>query len=130
MQNLNQNQLGRILATALSVALVLAPLGAEAAGLTARSVGLSTSRAGVAATEVINLTTATAASIGSIGFQYCTTASGACTMPAGLVTTLATLNAQSGATGFVIQNGVNGVPYINRVAVPVAAPLVLSYTLG
>src|SRR4051812_15519385 len=97
MRKTTSQQLGRITSLILGISLVLAPFGAEAAGLTARSVGLSTSKAGAAAADVVAMTTATGSSIGSIGFTYCTTASGACTMPTGLVTTGATLTAQSGA---------------------------------
>ena len=47
--------------------------------------------------------------IGSIKFLYCTTASGACTTPTGLVTTTATLESEAGVTGFAIDTAdVNG----------------------
>lgn len=72
----------------------------------------------------------TGTDIGSIKFEYCTTASGTCTMPAGLVTTSATLlNEGVNATGFTIVNGTNGTPYITRTA---ATPTggALSYRLG
>lgn len=72
----------------------------------------------------------TGTDIGSIKFEYCTTASGTCTMPTGLVTTSATLlNEGANATGFSIVNSSNGTPYITRTA---AAPTggALSYRLG
>src|SRR5436190_20618698 len=52
-------------------------------------------------------------SVGSIKFQYCTTAadspaSPACVTPAGLTTTAATMGSQSGATGFTLNNSTNG----------------------
>jgi hypothetical protein len=65
--------------------------------------------------------------IGSIEFQYCTTASGSCTMPTGLVTTSATLTNQTGATGFSIVNTTNGVPYITRSAASISAGTTVSY---
>jgi hypothetical protein len=49
-------------------------------------------------------------------------------MPSGLVTTSATLTAQTGATGFSIVNSTNGAPYITRTAA--AASGAVSYTLG
>ncbi|MBL8160069.1 hypothetical protein JNJ66_06460 [Candidatus Saccharibacteria bacterium] len=53
--------------------------------------------------------------VGSIRFLYCTTASGTCTMPLGLVTTNATLGSENGATGFAIDTeDVNGSPYLTR----------------
>ena len=89
------------------------PLAANAAALTPRSLSLSSSQAGVVTSHVFNLTTGTAASIGSIKFAYCTTASGACTVPTGLVTTGATLAAQSGAITFSMVNTTNGAPLYN-----------------
>jgi len=59
----------------------------------------------------------TASAIGSIKFEYCTTASGTCTMPVGLVTTGATLGAEGpNATGFGLVATTNGVPYLTRTA--------------
>lgn len=52
--------------------------------------------------------------VGSIQFLYCTTASGSCTMPVGLVTTSATLSNQLGQIGFTMVNTTNGAPYITR----------------
>lgn len=72
----------------------------------------------------------TGTAIGSIKFEYCTTASGTCTMPAGLVTTAATLlNEGANATGFTIVNATNGTPYITRTAATPTASA-LSYRLG
>jgi hypothetical protein len=73
------------------------------------------------------------ANIGSIQFQYCTTASvTACTMPLGLVTTGGgvTLSNQTGATGFTLVNTTNGSPYITRTGAAVTAGTALSYTLS
>jgi hypothetical protein len=72
--------------------------------------------------------------IGSIKFEYCTTASvAACVMPTGLktdATNPTTLSAQSGATGFTLVNTTNGAPYITRTAAAVTAGTTLSYTLA
>ena len=72
--------------------------------------------------------------IGSIQFQYCTTASvAACVTPTGLrtdATNPTTLSAQSGATGFTLVNTTNGSPHITRTAAAVTAGTTLSYTLA
>jgi hypothetical protein len=68
-------------------------------------------------------------SVGSIQFLYCTTASGSCTAPAGLVTTSATMGAQTGATGFTLNNTTNGAPYVTRVSALIAGPQAVSYQL-
>jgi hypothetical protein len=58
--------------------------------------------------------------LGSIKFQYCTTASGTCSAVSGLTTTgSVTLSNQSGLTGFSLDNTTNGSPFIHRTA---AAP--------
>jgi hypothetical protein len=69
--------------------------------------------------------------VGSILFKYCTTATGAtCTMPAGLVTTSATLGSQNGATGFTLVNTTNGSPYLTRTATSITAGTAVSYQLS
>lgn len=68
--------------------------------------------------------------VGSIKFQYCTSAAGTCTMPTGLVTTSATLDAQTGATGFTLVNTTNGAPHLTRTAAAVTAGTAVTYTLG
>jgi hypothetical protein len=71
------------------------------------------------------------ASVGSIQFLYCTTASIAtCVTPTGLLTTSATLSSQTGATGFTMVNATNGAPYITRTAAVITAATVLTYQLN
>lgn len=72
--------------------------------------------------------------IGSIKFEYCTTADinigGTCTTPTGLVTTSATLGSEgANATGFTLDTTTNGAPFLSKVTP--AAPLAgeLSYQL-
>lgn len=67
--------------------------------------------------------------VGSIQFQYCTTASGSCTMPTGLDTTSATLGAETGATGFSIVATSNGTPYLTRSAASVGSNQAVTYRL-
>ena len=69
-------------------------------------------------------------SVGSIQLNYCTTASGTCTNPTGIVTTAATLTAQTGATGFTINNTTNGIPYITRTSATIAANTAATYQLS
>lgn len=72
--------------------------------------------------------------VGSVKFEYCTTAAdvgaSTCVMPTGLVTTSATLTNQTGATGFTIVNTTNGAPYITRTAASVTAGTAVSYQLS
>lgn len=111
--------------------MLLTPMGAHALGLTERSDVMSTSQAGVVASHVISVRTASTNNIGSIKFEFCTTASGSCTVPSSpFSTTAATLTAQSGATGFTLNNSTNGAPYITRAAVNLNANTPISYTLG
>ena len=114
----------------LVLILSLSPIAAQAAGLSARSDTMSTSQAAVSSAHVIAFTTATGASIGSIGFDFCTTADGACIVPSGLGTTAATLSAQSGATGFTLDAASNGAPYLTRAAASLPATTAVSYTLS
>jgi hypothetical protein len=117
---------GKILASILVVALavtVLMPIStANAAQITGRKLTLVAgasdggSKAGGVVNHLFNFTLPSNTSVGSIQFQYCTTASGTCTMPPGLVTTSATLNSQAGLTGFTMVNTTNGSPYITRSA--------------
>jgi len=112
------------------LALMLAPLSATAAGLSPRNVQVVSSAQGATTSYTVNVTTATAANIGSIKFDFCDAATGACVLPAGVVTIFATLTAQSGAVGFSMIDGTNGAPYITRGAANITAGTALSYTLG
>lgn len=107
----------------------------SAAQITNRSLTLQAgttdggSKPGGVVNHFFNFTLPTAGSVGSIQFLYCTTASGACIMPTGLVTTAATLGSESGATGFSIVNTTNGSPYLTRVAAAVAANQAVTYQI-
>lgn len=112
------------------VASMLAPLGAQAAQVTSRSLTLGSSGASVVTTHTIAFTIPTTGNVGSIKFEYCDTAYAACVTPGGLSTTGATLSAQSGETGFTIVAGSNGAPYLTRTATSVTGPQAVSYTLS
>jgi hypothetical protein len=120
----------RRLRLVLALVLAFVPVAAQAAGLTARSDLMGSSAPGVVTSHALSFTTATTNNIGSMGFVFCTTATGSCTTPTGLVTTAATLTAQSGATGFTLNNTTNGAPYITRVAANLNAATPVSYTLS
>jgi hypothetical protein len=102
----------------------------SAATLTARSATLGSSAPSAVTTHKFDFTIPTGGNVGSVKFLYCTTASGSCTKPTGLTTTSATLDAQSGATGFSMVNATDGAPYITRTAANVTASTAVSYTLG
>ncbi len=69
------------------------------------------------------------ASTGSIKLEYCTTASvTACTLPAGVVTTSATISGGTGwASTATLNNTTNGAPYLTRTA---AAGTAVSFVLN
>ncbi len=73
----------------------------------------------------------TATAIGSIKFEYCTTASvAACVTPTGLSTTSATLGSEgANATGFTIVNTTNGAPYLTKATAAAPTGAALSYRL-
>jgi len=73
--------------------------------------------------------------VGSIKFEYCTLAANdidnpACVTPTGLTTTSATLDVQTGVTGFTMVNTTNGAPYLTRTAATIGSNVVVSYTLA
>jgi hypothetical protein len=69
--------------------------------------------------------------VGSILFEYCTTAAGTtCTTPAGLDTTGASLSAETGVTGFSLNNTTNGAPYLTRTSAAVGAGVDVTYRLN
>ena len=127
-----KNILNKLFSAISAIALIVAaiPVSPANAALTSRSVTLGSSAALAVTSHDFDFTIGTTGNVGSIKFEYCTTASGSCTTPGGLVTTSATLTAQTGATGFTIVNGTAGAPYITRTAANVTAPQIVSYTLG
>ena len=128
-----------------SVLPALLPSNANATQITARSLTLiaGASDGGSKALGVVKhlfsftLPSVGNTNVGSIKFQYCTTAADtpavpACVMPTGIVTTSATLSAQSGATGFTVNGttlATNGAPYITRSAASVTAGTPVTYQL-
>ncbi len=113
---------------------------ASAAQITARSLTLQAgatdggSKPGGTVNHLFSFTIATTNNVGSIKFQYCTTAadslaSPVCVTPTGLSTTAATMGSQSGATGFTLNNSTNGAPYITRSAASISSGQAVTYQL-
>ena len=130
----------------LSTMLVLATVinayqapSASAATLTSRSLTLQAngttggSTPGGVVNHQFQFTIPTAASVGSVKFQYCTTAADAplenCVTPTGLVTTSATAGVQTNVSGFSIVNTTAGSPYLTRPAASVTAGTVATLQL-
>jgi hypothetical protein len=116
------------------------PTSVSAAQITNRSLTLQAgvtdggSKPGGVVNHLFSFTLPTTGNVGSIKFQYCTTAanspaSPACVTPTGLVTTAATMGSQSGATSFTLVNTTNGAPYITRSAASISGPLAVTYQL-
>ena len=114
---------------------------AGAAQITTRSLTLTAngttggSSPGGVVHHAFAFTLPTAGNVGSIEFEYCTTAANstitpACVTPTGLVTTSATLSSQTGATGFTMVNTTNGAPYLTRTAAAIGAATSVTYQLN
>jgi hypothetical protein len=68
--------------------------------------------------------------VGSVKFEYCMLAAGACVMPTGLLTTAATIASQTTVTGFTMVNTTNGAPYLTRTAASIGASSAVTYELA
>lgn len=84
--------------------------------------------------HLFTFTLPSSSNVGSVEFKYCTLAAGVpvasdCTMPTGLVTTAATLDNETGATGFTMVNTTNGAPYLTRTSASVT-PGIVTYQVG
>lgn len=126
------------LLVASTITVALQGQSVNAAQITVRSLTLQDgatdggAKAGGIVKHLFTFTPGTAgSSVGSIKFEYCTTASGTCTMPTGLITSSATLTQEdSDASGFTITNTTNGAPYIHRTAATISGTPSLSYQLS
>ena len=138
----NKGSKGILLCIVLVVATITSvfqSINVNAAQITTRKLELQSgtggtfdggSKPGGVVNHMFTFTIPTTASVGSIKFQYCTTASGACDPPAGLGTTAATDGGETGAIGFALTNTVNGSPYLHRIASSITAATVVSYKLS
>lgn len=110
-----------------TVAVAFSTHTANAAQITNRSLKLVAqgttggSKAGGVVMHEFAFTVPSSSNVGSVKFEYCTIASGTCTLPLGTVTTAATLDAESGAaTGWTLNNTTNGSPYVHKTAASIA----------
>lgn len=130
-----------IVATIISiVGQILLPMTASAAQITSRSLTLQAgpteggSKPGGVVNHLLTFTVpSTTTAIGSIKFEYCTTAANspavpACIVPTGMDSTLGptVLGSESGATGFTLNKTTNGAPYLSKAtaATPLSGSLV------
>lgn len=119
-----------------SISFIFLPQSADAAQITARSLTLQAgaSDGGSKPSGVVKhnyaFTIPGGSDVGSIKFLYCTLAGGTCTTPTGLTTTSATLDNQTGATGFTMVNTTNGAPYLTRTAANIPSNTASTYLLG
>lgn len=118
----------------------LIPTNASAAQITTRSLTLQANGAnggsapGVASNHYFQFTQPGGSTIGSIQFEYCTTAANsvatpACVAPTGLDLTSSTLGAETGVTGFTKNNiAVNSV-YLGRAPAAIGTNVATTYRL-
>ncbi len=124
--------LGRILlAVLLFVGGLLVATPANAAQITPRKVTLGSSAASASTTYTFNFTVPSNTVIKSVDFQVCTTASGACSTPAGFSQSSSTLTSQptnlGDASGWVVDTATAGSLRLNKsgnVAAPTGAQTV------
>jgi len=112
-----------------SIVTIFQPQSASAAQITDRKLTLQQgatfadggSEPGALVRHEFSFSVPSSTNVGSVKLEYCTVASGTCTTPTGLVTTSATLGANSGAiSGLTINHGLgNGSPYLTRTAAAV-----------
>lgn len=107
LPHVNLDKLNKLVALTAAIFLLLQlflPIAVSAAALTTRKLTLGSSAVTTRTTHTFNFTTATTASIGSMSFDYCTTASSTCTAPTGFDSQEASLviGTQVGATGFTV----------------------------
>ncbi len=120
------------------------PVLASASQITARSLTLVAngsnggSKPGGVVNHAFAFTLPGGSNVGSIKFQYCTTAANSsitptCVKPTGLTTTSATLSSQTGATGFTVNGttlATDGAPYITRTSASVSTNTAVTYQLN
>jgi len=131
-----------VIALALTLQALFVP-NVSAAQITSRKLTLQAgsggnggSMPGGTVNHLFDFTLPTSGSVGSIKFEYCTTAadsivSPTCVTPTGLTTTggPVVLGNETGATGFTLNKTTNGAPYLTREASDTTGPLTVSYRL-
>lgn len=117
---------GKNVAIVLALALAITPLFAATANaallsprkltLVAGAGGDGGSKPSGSVNHLFGFTIPTSGNVGSIQFEYCTTTEGTCTIPTGLSTSSATLGGESGITGWTLNTGTAGKPYVTKTA--------------
>lgn len=104
--------------------------------LQAGSGGDGGAKVGGIVNHLFEFTLPTSGNVGSIKFEYCTTAadsivSPTCVTPTDLDTTggSVVLGNETGATGFTLNKTTNGAPYLTRTSTSITGPLSVSYRL-
>ena len=119
------------------------PTSAGAAQIVTRRLTLQAGSGGNGGSKIsgtvnhfFEFTLPTTGTVGSIKFEYCTTAANSlanptCVTPAGLDTTggPVVLGTETGATGFTLNKTTNGAPYLTRTASNITGPLNVTYRL-
>lgn len=116
----------------LLFAVMFVPAQVSAAQLTSRKVTLESSAPSATTGHNYAFTIATTNNVGSIIFEYCTTASGGCTGPTGLDVDSVTLDAQTGASGFAVdatETTTNKI-VIDRTPASISASQAVTYDFG
>ena len=142
---------GKKLAIVIAIVVTASPLFAstvDAALITPRKLTLSQgvdsgdadllpdggSQPGGNANHEFEFNIATTGNVGSIRFEYCTTTEGTCTIPTGLNTSAATLASEGSGGGFIsgftVNNGTAGKPYVTRTAASATAGNTARIRLG
>jgi len=124
-----------VLVTTVSVLLVspvVLPRIAAADTLQQRSLFLSNTAPSASSDEVFNFTYQTAAVIGSVSFEYCDSPleQVPCVAPGGMDASAATLQDQSGVTGFSMESASANKLIIGRVPAAIAGHWAASYSFG
>jgi hypothetical protein len=124
--------LKRISIAFVAMAFIMAQLPSSvfAAGLTARKVTLTSSAVSASTSHKFDFTTATTSDIGSIKYEYCTTASGACVTPTGINASSASISAQTGITGLIVGFSSANTILASKVAANVNSGVAVSNTFA
>lgn len=119
------------------------PTSADAAQIVTRRLTLQAGSGGDGGSKIsgtvnhfFEFTLPTTGTVGSIKFEYCTTAANSlanptCITPTGLDTTggPVVLGTETGATGFTLNKTTNGAPYLTRTASSITGPVNVTYRL-
>src|SRR3989338_5021326 len=136
LPHVNLDKLNKLVALSVAIAFMLQlfmPLTVFAAAgtLTSRKITLGSSAiSGTDREHKYDFTLSGTDNLGSIKFEYCTAASGACGTVTGLDTDAATIDAQTGATGFTVYATTTTTTVIGITLTAASASGAVSYTFS